>query len=421
MTTYYSKITYTATAAQDTFAIPFGYLAQQHLEVTVDDTEQTRGVDYTVVGTDIVFDSGISEGSEVVINRTTPIDDSELSVTFTDGSSIKGSDLNAAAKQSLYAIQEVADDATVLTADVAGAAKVTENLSDLSSAASARANLSVYSTTEVDAKAAGLALKANNLSDLTNAGTARENLDVYSKSETEAQIAAISGALQITNNLSDLNSAGAARTNLDVYAQDEIDTAIQAVEDAALLKSDNLASLDDDTISRTNLDVYSKAEVNAKVANILSQIDGATEFEGLIAEYEFDVTDKGKWSTIIPVPENADYFKFEMWQMPYGTTLAGNYADMGARDTSDYESITVLLETDDDLETSTAMVYANRDPWEDHFGYIGNADGSITRVESISWPTVIVGSNPDGEGGVSGSGWPLKKGKIILQFYAGTP
>ncbi len=94
-------------------------------------------------------------------------------------------------------------------------------------------------------------VKLNNLSDLDNATTARTNLSVYSTAQVDT---AVGLRLLKTNNLSDLASAATGRTNLDVYSKGEIDAQI-----------DDLSGVTDPAGARTNLDVYSKSEVDAKV------------------------------------------------------------------------------------------------------------------------------------------------------------
>lgn len=122
------------------------------------------------------------------------------------------------------------------------------NLSDVSSIATARTNLSVYSKAEADGK---YTTKANNLSDLVSVGTARTNLSVYSKAEADGNY------LAKASNLSDLTNTVTARTNLDVYNK-------ATVDGKYLHRSNNLSDLGSTLTARTNLDVYAKADVYTK-------------------------------------------------------------------------------------------------------------------------------------------------------------
>lgn len=92
---------------------------------------------------------------------------------------------------------------------------IANNLSDLESVDTARANLNVYSKTTVDTKVAAVQAsadsklaKANNLSDLNDKAVARTNLSVYSKAESDA------GYMARAKNLSDVANVATARTNL---------------------------------------------------------------------------------------------------------------------------------------------------------------------------------------------------------------
>lgn len=92
---------------------------------------------------------------------------------------------------------------------------IANNLSDLESVDTARANLNVYSKTTVDTKVATVQTsadsklaKASNLSDLADKAAARTNLSVYSKAESDA------GYMARAKNLSDVVNVATARTNL---------------------------------------------------------------------------------------------------------------------------------------------------------------------------------------------------------------
>ena len=151
-----------------------------------------------------------------------------------------GSDWNNTAKSSI-AVSAFNDDNTYLT--------VSDNLSDLNSASTARTNLGLGTASTKDtgvangnvivADATGLpvidgsqltgitatdATKlaiANNLSDLNNVGTARTNLGLGT-----ASTSASSDFLAVSNNLSDLNSASTARTNLGLGTASTKDTGV---------------------------------------------------------------------------------------------------------------------------------------------------------------------------------------------------
>jgi hypothetical protein len=181
MTTYFSKITYPNVSGDSEFSIPFEYLEQSHINVTLDDVAQVNGTDYSIneSTSKVVFSGGTGAGEEVAIIRDTPIATDELAVTFSDGSGLNATDLNASTKQNIFAIQEQDD-------------SIVESIAIVSTAL----------------------LGSNNLSDVDSSTTSRTNLDVYSKAETDSLFADATGALMISNNLSDVESASDSRDNL---------------------------------------------------------------------------------------------------------------------------------------------------------------------------------------------------------------
>lgn len=102
----------------------------------------------------------------------------------------------------------------------------TSNLSDLSNAVTARANLGVTGT----GADANYAFRGNNLSDLGNVATARTNLGLGTAATqntgafdaagaaSAAQTAAIAASCQRASNLADVSSAAGARSNLGLTA-----------------------------------------------------------------------------------------------------------------------------------------------------------------------------------------------------------
>lgn len=102
----YVRFTGDGETTQYTFAFP--YLDRSHIQVNLDGIETVEWSflsDFTVV-----LDNPADEGVIVEVRRRTPSD--EAVVAWTDGSVVTQDDLNAAAKQTLYVLQEHADDAS---------------------------------------------------------------------------------------------------------------------------------------------------------------------------------------------------------------------------------------------------------------------------------------------------------------------
>jgi hypothetical protein len=137
--------------------------------------------------------------------------------------------------------------------------------------------------TEIAAGGGGDLLASNNLSELTNDATARTNLDVDSSGEVDAKVAAIDvtslGALAIASNLSDLNNVITARTNLSVDSSAEVDAKVAAVTTTTLgglAVANNLSDVANVITARTNLGVYSTTDADAAIAAATAAlVDGA--------------------------------------------------------------------------------------------------------------------------------------------------
>jgi hypothetical protein len=173
--------------------------------------------------------------------------------------------------------------AVVLTAANVGALATADNLSDLSSASSARTNLGLggaatlnVGTTSAtvaagnDARIASALQAANNLADVANAGTARTNLGLGSAATENVGTGAgtvaagndsrIVGALQAANNLSDVASATAARTSLG------LGTAATAALSSLLQGANNLSDVASESAARTNLGLGGAAVLSVGTA-----------------------------------------------------------------------------------------------------------------------------------------------------------
>lgn len=198
MTTKYAEVTYPNAGGATEFSIPFVYLEQKHLVVTLNAVTQSNGTDYTIneSTSKVVFTSPTTAGHAVVITRTTPIEIANLAVKFTNGSGLGADDLNSSVWQTVLAVQEMNDTIDESIAIVDTAMLGANNLSDVDSASTSRTNIDVYSKSETDsifADATNALLKANNLSDVTSASTSRTNLGLGTIATQDSDSVAITG------------------------------------------------------------------------------------------------------------------------------------------------------------------------------------------------------------------------------------
>lgn len=135
--------------------------------------------------------------------------------------------------------------------------------------------------TEIANAGGGDLLASNNLSELTNIVTARLNLQVYSTSEVDAAIAASpSGDLVAANNLSDVADAATSRTNLNVYSQAEVDAAVAAV---------TLASLGG--LTEAQVDARAQVAIDALVDGAPGALDTLNEIAAALQDNPSVITD----------------------------------------------------------------------------------------------------------------------------------
>lgn len=123
---------YTGNTSTTTFGYSFPILQNSDLKVELDGvlkTENTSGTnnDYSISGTDVVFNSAPGQGVDIHIYRQTDVDSPKA--VFAAGSSIRAGDLNNIVDQSLYANQE--QQQKIRTADVRDDAVTTIKIKDL--------------------------------------------------------------------------------------------------------------------------------------------------------------------------------------------------------------------------------------------------------------------------------------------------
>ena len=123
---------YTGNASTTSFGYSFPILQNSDLKVELDGvlkTENTSGTnnDYSISGTNVVFNSAPGQNVDIHIYRQTDVDSPKA--VFAAGSSIRAGDLNNNVDQSLYANQE--QQQKIRTADVRDNAVTTIKIKDL--------------------------------------------------------------------------------------------------------------------------------------------------------------------------------------------------------------------------------------------------------------------------------------------------
>jgi hypothetical protein len=104
-----TSVTHTGNGSTDAFAIPFSFLADSEVDVTVAGVLKTINTHYTISGSTVTFTSGNTpaNGATVKFQRDTNI--SAKKVDFSDGSVLTEADLDTNSDQVIFAQQEITD------------------------------------------------------------------------------------------------------------------------------------------------------------------------------------------------------------------------------------------------------------------------------------------------------------------------
>ncbi len=107
----FSTVTYTATPGQTVFPVTFHLLRGLDLDVYVDDVLLALTTDYTLdtPNLNVTLVAPAAGGEEVRLERTTPLDDADLPVAWSNGAAITRANLDDAVHDLNHKIQEVDD------------------------------------------------------------------------------------------------------------------------------------------------------------------------------------------------------------------------------------------------------------------------------------------------------------------------
>jgi len=103
-----SFVRYTGDGATLSYAIPFDYILDSHVQVSINGVPATQGAHYDLVGSSVVFTSVTIpfENADIEIRRLTPV---TALVTYQDGAVLTAEDLNTATRQAIFAVEEIRD------------------------------------------------------------------------------------------------------------------------------------------------------------------------------------------------------------------------------------------------------------------------------------------------------------------------
>ena len=180
MMSNYSFVAYAGDGGTGPFAVPFPYLDQTHVAVSVDGVSAAHS--WPTTGS-VQLDAAAPSGALVEIRRTTPRDD--RLVDFADGAILTEADLDTAILQQMYLCQEALD-AVENTATLASDGTLDADGKRISNVGTPTADADAATKAYADAVAAAVLLSAAAASGFTLSGAPSDGqVIVYNASSSE--------------------------------------------------------------------------------------------------------------------------------------------------------------------------------------------------------------------------------------------
>ena len=104
-----TSVTHTGNGSTNAFAIPFSFLADSEVDVTVAGVLKTINTHYTISGSTVTFTSGNTPANGAAVKFQRDTDISAKKVDFSDGSVLTEADLDTNSDQVIFAQQEITD------------------------------------------------------------------------------------------------------------------------------------------------------------------------------------------------------------------------------------------------------------------------------------------------------------------------
>jgi len=222
----YSFVTYTGNGATTQYAVPFGYIRKEHLQVSLNGTTTTA---FTWVNASTIqMNTAPANGVVVKLLRITPVDNSL--VDFTDGSTPVARDFDTANTQNLYTNQELRDIYDATDAQTQQAITTANTALSNSTTAINTANGAVTTANAASASAASAVSTANTAS--TNASAAVSTANTASTTANNAVTTANAASTAATNAVNTANAANATANTASTNASAAVSTANTALSTA---------------------------------------------------------------------------------------------------------------------------------------------------------------------------------------------
>lgn len=183
-----SYVTYTGNGSTQTYAVPFGFIDEAHVTVTLDGTP-TTAFSWVSAGS-ITFNSAPASAVVIKIARDTPND---ILVNIQPKARVKSSEINLVFTQARYIAEEAYDNAVKDTAGPAAAAAASAAAAAISEANAASSDSSAQAAlaAAIAARDAALAAQSGAEAAETVAVSAKDTAVAASSSATAAELAAI--------------------------------------------------------------------------------------------------------------------------------------------------------------------------------------------------------------------------------------
>ena len=104
-----TSVTHTGNGSTNAFAIPFSFLSDSEVDVTVAGVLKTINTHYTISGSTVTFTSGNTPANGAAVKFQRDTDISAKKVDFSDGSVLTEADLDTNSDQVIFAQQEITD------------------------------------------------------------------------------------------------------------------------------------------------------------------------------------------------------------------------------------------------------------------------------------------------------------------------